>query len=74
MLKIGELANETNVTLHTLRHWTEKGLIEVAEHTDAGYQLFDRSMVSRIKEIRRLQKVDRLSLTEIKKRLSDMIR
>lgn len=72
LLRIGELAKETGVTLHAIRHWTEKGLLEVAEHTEAGYQLFDRSMVERVKEIRRLQKEERLSINEIKRRLVDM--
>lgn len=67
-LKIGELAKETGETLNAIRHWTERGLLEVAEHTEAGYQLFDRSMVARIKEIRRLQKEERLSIEEIKHR------
>lgn len=69
LLKIGELAKETGETLNAIRHWTEKGLLEVAEHTEAGYQLFDRSMVERVKEIRRLQKEERLSIDEIKERL-----
>lgn len=71
LLKIGELAKETGETLNAIRHWTEKGLLEVAEHTEAGYQLFDRSMIERIIEIRRLQKEQRLSIEEIKKRLEN---
>lgn len=69
LLKIGELAKETGETLATIRHWTELGLLEAAEYTDKGYQLFDRIMIDRIKEIRRLQKDKRLLLAEIKKRL-----
>ncbi len=72
LLRIGELAKEIGETLHTIRHWTEKGLLEVAERTEAGYQLFDRSMVERVKEIRKLQKEERLSIDEIKQRLVDM--
>jgi len=73
-LRIGELEKETGETLHAIRHWIEKGLLEAAEHTEAGYQLFDRSMIERVKEIRRLQKGKRLSLTEIKQKLIDMIK
>lgn len=72
LLRIGELAKETGETLHTIRHWTEKGLLEVAEHTEAGYQLYDRSMTERVKEIRRLQKEERLSIDEIRKRLENL--
>ena len=63
------MAKETGETLHTIRHWTEKGLLEVAEHTSAGYQLFDRSMIERVGEIRRLQKEERLSIDEIRNKL-----
>lgn len=70
LLKIGELAKETGETLNAIRHWTEKGLLEVAERTAAGYQLFDRLMVERVKEIRRLQKEKRLSIEEIKRRFA----
>lgn len=70
LLQIGELARETKATLNAIRYWTEKELLEVAEHTEAGYQLFDRSMVERVKEIRRLQEEERLSITEIKGRLN----
>lgn len=74
LLRIGELAKETGETLHAIRHWTEIGLLEAAEHTEAGYQLFDRSMVEKIKEIRKLQKEKRLSLMKIKQRLIDKVR
>jgi len=70
LLKIGKLAKETQETIHAIRHWTEKGLLEVAEHTEAGYQLFDHSTIERVKEIRRLQKEERLSIDEIKRRLA----
>ena len=70
LLRIGELAKETGETIHAIRHWVEKGLVEVAEHTGVGYQLFDRSMIERVREIRRLQKEERLSIAEIKRRLA----
>lgn len=70
LLRIGELAKETGETLHAIRHWVERGLVEAAERTQAGYQLFDRSMIERIKEIRRLQKEERLSIAEIRKRIT----
>jgi Fic family protein len=69
LLRIGEVAKETRETLHTIRHWTQEGLLEVSEHTESGYQLFDRSMIERIREIRRLQKEERLSIDEIRNKL-----
>ena len=73
LLKIGELAKETGATLNAIRHWTEKGLLEVAERTEAGYQLFDRSMIERVKEIRRLQQEEMLSIEEIRNKLENRI-
>lgn len=70
LLTIGELVKETGETLHAIRHWIEKGLVDVAEHTGAGYQLFDRSMIERVKEIRRLQRIKRLTIAEIKQKLA----
>ncbi len=69
LLQIGELAKVAKETVHTLRFWTNEGLLKTAGHTKSGYQLYDRSAVGRIKETRRLQKEERLTVSEIKKRL-----
>lgn len=68
LLKIGELAKETGETIHTLRYWTKEGLLTVTKYTEGGYQLYSPSMIKRAKEIRRLQKEERLTLAEIKNR------
>lgn len=69
LLKIGELAKITNETIHTLRFWTGEGLLQVKSYTKSGYQLYEPSMVKRIKKIRQLQKEERLTIAEIKKKL-----
>lgn len=69
LLRIGELARRTGETVHTLRFWTKERLLEVAGTTKGGYQLYDPSMIGRVKEIRRLQEEQRLTITEIKQRL-----
>ncbi len=69
LLKIGELAKDTEETVPTLRHWTREGLLEVASHTPGGYQLYELTMIGRAKEIRRLQTDQRQTLAEIKRRL-----
>ena len=66
LLKIGELAKRSNENNSTIRHWTKEGLLEVAEITDSGYQLYSIEMVDRIKHINEL-KQKRLTLGEIKK-------
>ena len=69
LLKIGELARKTNETAPTIRYWTNEGLLEVADYTKGGYQLYGQSMINRIKKIRQLQEEKRLSIAEIKKEL-----
>jgi len=69
LMKIGQLAKRTGETNVTIRFWTKEGLLEVADTTDAGYQLFDPSMAERAREIRRLQG-ERYTLKEIKARIS----
>lgn len=69
LLRIGELAQTTGERVANLAFWTREGLLPVKEKTEGGYNLYDASVVNRIKEIRRLQTEDRLTLEEIKERL-----
>jgi Fic family protein len=69
LLKIGELAKQTGESNSTIRHWTKEGLLDVAEVTEAGYQLYAPDMIERIKQIHAL-KERRLTLHEIKNTLS----
>jgi DNA-binding transcriptional MerR regulator len=67
-MKIGELAEAAGESVATIRHWTKAGLLEVAEATASGYQLFAADMVERCNEIKRL-KGERLTLKEIGERV-----
>ena len=69
LLRIGELAEAARETKVTIRYWTKEGLLVAEKHTKAGYALYNPKMIQRVKEIRRLQKVERLSITEIKEKL-----
>lgn len=66
LLKTGELAKAVEESVPTIRYWTQEGLLEVAEHTMGGYQLYDDGMVQRAKKIRQLQKEKRLTIRELK--------
>lgn len=68
LLKIGELANKVGENNSTIRHWTKEGLLEVAEITESGYQLYSTDMIERIKQIHSL-KLQRYTLQEIKKKI-----
>ena len=56
LLKIGELARKVSEKNSTIRYWTKKGLLEVAEVTEAGYQLYDSDTIKRIKQIHAMKK------------------
>lgn len=71
LLKIGEIARQSEETQSTLRYWTKQGLLSVADVTKSGYQLYAPSALKRIEKIRQL-KQERLSLEEIQKKLSSM--
>lgn len=68
LLKIGELARRVEENNSTIRHWTKEGLLEVAEITKSGYQLYAPDMVERVRQIKKL-KSRRLTLSEIRKQL-----
>lgn len=68
LLKIGELAKRAEATTSTIRHWTKEGLLQIADTTPSGYQLYSEDMLERVKLIRKLQ-AERLTLREIAERL-----
>jgi DNA-binding transcriptional MerR regulator len=63
-MKIGALAKAAGETVPTIRHWTKLGLLEVAQVTPAGYQLYGVDAIDRCRRIQTL-KGRRLSLAEI---------
>ena len=69
LLKIGDIARLTDEPVATIRYWTENGLLKAADITQAGYRLYDRSMIERVKEVRRLQQ-QRFTLAEIKQKVN----
>lgn len=69
LLRIGDLAKKTGETLATLRHWMKQGLLEPADTTEAGYQLFEPEAADRVQRIRELQS-HRRTLAEIRQELS----
>lgn len=69
-IKIGILARESGESVSTIRHWTRLGLITVDAHTPGGYQLYTYDAIKRVRTIRELQSRNRLSLSEIKERLT----
>jgi len=68
LMKIGALAGAVGEANSTIRHWVKSGLIEVADTTPSGYQLFASDMITRAEKIKTLQ-AQRFTLAEIKEKL-----
>jgi len=64
LLKIGELAKRTGLTVRTLHHYDTIGLLTPSARSEAGYRLYDRADIARLHRVQALRRLD-LSLAEI---------
>ncbi|HYW55399.1 MAG TPA: MerR family transcriptional regulator [Polaromonas sp.] len=64
LLKVGELAARTGLTVRTLHHYDTIGLLRPSARTDAGYRLYSRTDVARLHGIQALRHLG-LPLNEI---------
>lgn len=55
MMHIGEVAARTELSLRSLRHWEEVGLIRPSGRTDGGFRLYTEQDVEKILVIRRMK-------------------
>lgn len=64
LLKIGEVAKQTDVGVSTIRYYESLGLLAPVERNDNGYRYYDEESVERLQFIRKAQSLQ-FSLTEI---------
>ncbi|WP_277186817.1 MerR family transcriptional regulator [Caballeronia sp. BR00000012568055] len=64
LLKVGELAKRSGLTVRTLHHYDAIGLLTPSARADNGYRLYDRDDVARLHRIQALRGFG-LSLAEI---------
>ena len=64
LLKIGELAKRTGLTVRTLHHYDALGLLSPSARSDAGYRLYNQADVARLHRIFALRRFG-LSLADI---------
>jgi DNA-binding transcriptional MerR regulator len=64
-LKVGELARRTGLSIRTLHHYDEIGLLTPSLHTDAGHRLYTTADVARLQQVLSLRQLG-FSLEEIK--------
>ncbi len=54
-MHIGEVATRTDLSLRSLRHWEEVGLLHPSGRTDGGFRLYTEDDVEKILVIRRMK-------------------
>src|SRR5262245_48879149 len=50
-LKVGELARRTGLTIRTLHHYDEIGLLKPSHHTESGHRLYAAGDVARLQQV-----------------------
>jgi MerR family transcriptional regulator, thiopeptide resistance regulator len=63
-LKVGELAKRTGLTVRTLHHYDEIGLLRPSLHTESGHRLYTAGDVARLQQVLSLRQLG-FSLEEI---------
>lgn len=71
VMQIGEVATRTELSLRSLRHWEEVGLLTPSGRTDGGFRLYTESDVDKILVIRRMKPLG-FTLDEMKAVMGDL--
>jgi MerR family transcriptional regulator, thiopeptide resistance regulator len=56
-MKVGELAKRTGLTIRTLHHYDDIGLLKPSLHTEAGHRLYTAADVARLQQILSLRQL-----------------
>jgi DNA-binding transcriptional MerR regulator len=67
--KIGELAKRTGVSIRTLHHYDEIGLLSPSHRTESGHRLYGREEVVRLQQVLSLRQSG-FSLEQIREMLA----
>src|SRR5579871_1840897 len=63
-LKVGELARRTGLTVRTLHHYDDIGLLKPSLHTEAGHRLYTAGDIARLQQVISLRQLG-FSLEEV---------
>jgi DNA-binding transcriptional MerR regulator len=70
LLKVGELARRTGLTVRALHHYDDIGLLHPSSRSDSGYRLYNAADIERLHTIQALRHLG-LSLDDIQKALTE---
>jgi DNA-binding transcriptional MerR regulator len=68
-MQIGEVAEQTGLSLRTIRYYEEVGLVTPSARTSGGFRLYSETDVARLRLVRRMKPLE-FSLEEMKDVLS----
>ena len=71
VMHIGEVAARTALSLRSLRHWEEVGLLTPTGRTEGGFRLYTEADVDKIMAIRRMKPLG-FSLDQMKAAMADI--
>lgn len=57
LLKVGELARRSGMTVRTLHYYDSIGLLIPSARSDAGYRLYNRADITRLHHIQALRRM-----------------
>ncbi|CAK7007416.1 MerR family transcriptional regulator [Morganella morganii] len=57
LLQVGEIAEKTGLTVRTLHHYEEIGLLHPVSRTGAGYRLYNADSIERLTRIQILRQI-----------------
>ncbi|MBP2371904.1 MerR family transcriptional regulator [Pseudonocardia parietis] len=69
LMQIGQVSTRIGLSLRTIRHWDEVGLVTPSARSAGGFRLYTESDVDRLAFIKRLKPLD-FSLEQIKELLA----
>lgn len=70
-MHIGEVAARTELSVRSLRHWEEVGLLTPSDRTDGGFRLYTEDDVEKILVIRRMKPLG-FTLDEMKEAMTHL--
>ena len=71
VMQIGEVAHRTELSLRSLRHWEEVGLLRPSGRSDGGFRLYTEADVDKILVIRRMKPLG-FSLDQMRAVMADI--
>jgi MerR family transcriptional regulator, copper efflux regulator len=70
-MQIGQVAERTELSIRTLRHWEEAGLVTPSARSAGGFRLYTDGDVERLRTIRRMKPLG-FTLDEMKQLLASL--